>query len=102
MVLPAAESGDPGAADAWRAEQLRALADQVERVMDAALAAARSPLWECAHADDVRGRLAADQARARSAAEQLRVEAGQAAHAARVKREDAAAAAAAAVGTGAA
>lgn len=78
---------DAGAADSRRAAELRALADQLETVVDAALAASRTDLWVCANADDVRGQLGSYQTRVRSAAQNLREEAMTAENDARRKRE---------------
>lgn len=81
---------DPGALDAQRAARLRALAARVETVVDPVLRAAQTELWECANADDVRGRLGAYQAAARSAAGRLLEEARSAENDARRKRAAAA------------
>lgn len=58
-----------------RAAQLRALADEIDTIVDPALTAARKPGWECPSADDVRARLVAFQRASHSAADQLRAEA---------------------------
>ncbi|MBO0919766.1 hypothetical protein J1G42_02865 [Cellulomonas sp. zg-ZUI222] len=81
---------DPGAADALRASRLRTLAERIETVVDPALNAARTELWECANADDVRERLAAYQGAARAAARHLLQEASSADNDARRKRDAAA------------
>ena len=85
-MAPHGGSGlDPGAADALRAARLRALAGRVESVVDDALSA-RTELWSCANADDVRAQLGAHQGAAHSAARHLLEEARSADNDARRKR----------------
>lgn len=58
-----------------KARDLDALADDVETCVDVAWGVPRSPEWECANADDVRGALDQWRTAARSSARNLREEA---------------------------
>ncbi|GAA5164318.1 hypothetical protein [Ornithinimicrobium tianjinense] len=59
-----------------RARQLETLADDVETVLDGVSATAASPLWDCPHADDVRGQVWTYRNAAQAAARDLRHRAG--------------------------
>lgn len=59
-----------------RARQLETLADDVESVLDGVSTTAASPLWDCRHADDVRGQVRAHRRVAQAAARDLRDRAG--------------------------
>lgn len=66
---------DPGVVMAEWANALRALATEVDVVVDDVLTSAKSPHWVCPNADDVRGQLGVHQRAAHTAADDLREEA---------------------------
>lgn len=66
---------DPGVLMGEKADALRALAMEVDVVVDDVVTSAKSPHWVCPNADDVRGRLNTYQRAARTAADDLREEA---------------------------
>lgn len=71
-----------------KAEDLRALADDIEDVLDAAVNAADTEEWQCPNADDVLGQLTTYQTSAQNAAGHLRDEADAADTAAENKGDD--------------
>ncbi|AKU18057.1 hypothetical protein [Luteipulveratus mongoliensis] len=59
-----------------KARALDALANKIEKAMDAASTAASSSLWECPNATDIRSAVAGYRRSATNAATQIRLEAG--------------------------